>query len=68
MYMKLCSRCKKKSYSSFEQDQSRCPNCAEDLIDKKQFLASPVMYSPLKMVGKKKLKMNIVKSSYDTMI
>lgn len=68
MYMKYCNRCKKKSYSSYEQDQSKCPNCAEELKDNKPFFATPVMYTQLKKVGKKQLKINIVKSSYDTMI
>lgn len=68
MYMKYCTRCNKKSYSSFERDQSECPTCAGDLIDRKQFVASPVVEKNLKKIGKKQLKIIIVKSSYDTMI
>lgn len=68
MYMKFCYRCNNKSYSSYERDQSRCPNCAEDLIDKKRYVAAPNIDRQIKMMGKKQLKIRLVKSTYDTMI
>lgn len=68
MYMKYCCRCNNKSYSSFEQDQSSCPNCAEDLIDKKRYVAVPNIDKHIKMMGKKQLKIRLVKSTFDSMI
>jgi NADH pyrophosphatase NudC (nudix superfamily) len=68
MYMKFCNRCNNKSYSSYEKDQSRCPNCAEDLIDKKWYVAAPNVIKQIKLTRKKQLKIRLVKSTFDTTI
>ncbi|CAG9620729.1 hypothetical protein BACCIP111883_01499 [Sutcliffiella rhizosphaerae] len=65
MYMKFCHRCHNYSFSSFERDQSDCPNCSLSLESGKNYIAQATIKKDTKVKGRKKLTISLVKSKFD---
>lgn len=68
MYMKICSRCKHNSYSSFEFGSWECPSCKYDITEQNKFMANRNFEREKLKLGKKIITLTLRKSEFNRVV
>jgi ribosomal protein L37AE/L43A len=66
--MKQCNRCKKNSYSSFEDNLLDCPSCSADLTGINKYKAIPTLKKQKINFGKRTLHLTLKDSNFNKIV